>query len=146
MTDEIKVPEEETAARRETVGRYFNDFLREDPETGLRSTSGIQMQNWWESVQEVVAFYGDEFKGGVVNGEDHDRAIAQQRKLLDEIQESLGEGNKLSEAQVDIFLGGVRPEQFDAIVDAVAGSDLPLYSKSPEEKFDEALKEVMKSD
>ena len=142
------IPEEEAAARRETVERYFNDFLSadpevndfliDDPESGLRSTPS--MENLVESIYKVVPFYEDDF------GRSSEEWDIAQRELIADMQETLGPGRQLSEMQINGWLSGVTPEQFDAIVDTVAESDLPLYPQSPQERWDETTRRVWGSE
>ena len=127
--------------RRVIVQRYIEEVIPTEYPNG-RAVS--LLQNWWEIVGKIVDFYDNEAKGlvgksVVRTAEEDNEAWEKMRKLTDEIQSKLRDNDKLSNDQLNDWLGRITPTQLNAIIEGITESSLPIYSKSPNERFNDAV-------
>lgn len=145
----VEVPEHDPAQeilkkRKAVVEQYLNELLPTEYPIG-RAVS--LWQNWYETVDDIVDFYQDESKGLsgksiVRSGKEFEQAQASMERLTDAIQKRLGT-DQFSDEQLSEWFGRVTSKQVQAIAEVIAESDLPVFSKSPKERFEEAVKKVM---
>lgn len=134
MSEEV-INSPERQARRVKVEQYVREILT----TKYLGGMAVPLcQNWWGVVGRVIDFYNGKSKEEKKR-EEITMIWELKKKLTVDIQSRLQPQDKLTDSQLNEWLGEVTAVQFKAIVDAITESTLPLYPNSPDERYGNAV-------
>lgn len=140
-------PENELKTRQETTTRYFKDLMLEPSFEGGPYASE-QWLNVFEMIPRIVDIKQDESIVPDVDGRvpfkslglDKDMIIS--KWLINQIQASLPDGEKLRDKQLSDCFTNVSPVQLNTVVEQIAKSGLTLLPESPKEHWARIVNET----